>query len=200
LKAFRESIWGLLLIVVVMGGIYSGIFTPTEAAAMSAVYAFIVAVFVYKDLGSRTCPRPAGQRQHERDAAVHHHQRGPVLLPADARERAAGDLERLLGNGVGVIGFLLAVNLLLLVMGNFMEPSSIILITGAHPVPDRDEAGHRPHPLRRHDHGEHGDRHDHAAGGPEPLRGQRDQQAGHERDDGGGMALAADHAGLPGHR
>ena len=44
--AFRKSFWGLFLIVVVMGGIYSGIFTPTEAAAMSAVYAFIVAVFI----------------------------------------------------------------------------------------------------------------------------------------------------------
>ena len=55
--AFRASVWGLLLIVVVMGGIYTGIFTPTEAAAMSAVYAFICAVFIYKDL----------------DAALHHH-------------------------------------------------------------------------------------------------------------------------------
>ncbi len=50
LKAFRESVWGLLLIVVVMGGIYTGMFTPTEAAAMSAMYAFFVAVFVYKDM------------------------------------------------------------------------------------------------------------------------------------------------------
>src|SRR5216117_3284106 len=50
LRAFRESMWGLLLIVVVIGGIYTGIFTPTEAAAMSAVYAFFVAVFVYKDM------------------------------------------------------------------------------------------------------------------------------------------------------
>src|SRR4029077_20928516 len=49
-RAFREAIWGLLLIVVVIGGIYTGIFTPTEAAAMSAVYAFFVAVFVYKDM------------------------------------------------------------------------------------------------------------------------------------------------------
>src|SRR5947208_8153153 len=46
LRAFRESMWGLLLVVVVIGGIYTGIFTPTEAAAMSAVYAFFVAVFV----------------------------------------------------------------------------------------------------------------------------------------------------------
>src|SRR5499426_2636144 len=49
-RAFRESVWGLLLIVVVIGGIYTGIFTPTEAAAMSAVYAFFVAVFIYKDM------------------------------------------------------------------------------------------------------------------------------------------------------
>ncbi|WP_174873736.1 TRAP transporter large permease, partial [Vogesella oryzae] len=57
IKAFRESIWGLLLIVVVVGGIYTGIFTPTEAAAMSAVYAFFVAVFVYKDLTLKQVPK-----------------------------------------------------------------------------------------------------------------------------------------------
>src|SRR5258706_7172524 len=48
--AFWDAIWGLLLIVVVIGGIYGGVFTPTEAAAVSAVYAFVVAGFVYRDL------------------------------------------------------------------------------------------------------------------------------------------------------
>src|SRR5215475_7088131 len=48
--AFRESIWGLLLIVIVLGGIYGGIFTPTEAAAVAAVYAFLITVFIYKEL------------------------------------------------------------------------------------------------------------------------------------------------------
>src|SRR5690348_959341 len=57
LRAFRDSAWGLLLIIVVIGGIYTGIFTPTEAAAMSAVYAFLVAVFVYKDMGLKDVPR-----------------------------------------------------------------------------------------------------------------------------------------------
>ena len=56
-SAFRESVWGLLLIVVVIGGIYSGIFTPTEAAAMSAVYAFFVSVFIYKDLSLKQVPK-----------------------------------------------------------------------------------------------------------------------------------------------
>ena len=55
--AFRKSAWGLFLIVVVMGGIYSGMFTPTEAAAMSAVYAFVVAVFIYKDMGLKDVPK-----------------------------------------------------------------------------------------------------------------------------------------------
>ncbi len=56
-QAFRDSVWGLLLIIIVMGGIYSGLFTPTEAAAMSAVWAFITAVFVYKDLTLKDVPR-----------------------------------------------------------------------------------------------------------------------------------------------
>src|SRR5213076_2485920 len=57
LVAFRRSAWGLLLIVIVMGGIYSGAFTPTEAAAMAAVYAFVIAVFVYKDMSMKDVPR-----------------------------------------------------------------------------------------------------------------------------------------------
>ncbi len=57
LQAFRESVWGLLLVIIVMGGIYAGIFTPTEAAAMSAVYAFFIAVFVYKDMKLADVPR-----------------------------------------------------------------------------------------------------------------------------------------------
>ncbi len=49
--ACGDSIWGLLLIFIIMGGIYGGIFTPTEAAAVAAVYAFLIACFVYRDIG-----------------------------------------------------------------------------------------------------------------------------------------------------
>ena len=49
--ALRDSLWGLSLIVVIMGGIYGGIFTPTEAAAVAAVYAFFIACFIYRDMG-----------------------------------------------------------------------------------------------------------------------------------------------------
>src|SRR6516165_603540 len=56
-KAFRESVWGLMLVVIIIGGIYSGIFTATEAAAVSAVYAFFVSVFVYKAMPFRDLPK-----------------------------------------------------------------------------------------------------------------------------------------------
>lgn len=51
LKAALGAFWGLMLIVIILGGIYGGIFTPTEAAAVAAVYAFFIANFIYKDMG-----------------------------------------------------------------------------------------------------------------------------------------------------
>src|SRR6266851_2288920 len=55
--AFRKCVWGLLLILIVLGGIYAGLFTPTEAAAVSAVYAFVIAVFVYRDMSLKDVPK-----------------------------------------------------------------------------------------------------------------------------------------------
>lgn len=52
-KAFKDAIWGLMMPVIILGGIYGGIFTATEAAAVSAVYGFVVGIFVYKKLGWR---------------------------------------------------------------------------------------------------------------------------------------------------
>ncbi|MDT9086399.1 TRAP transporter large permease subunit, partial [Escherichia coli] len=57
LSAARKAIWGLLLMVIILGGIYSGMFTPTEAAAVAAVYSAFVALFVYKDITLRDCPK-----------------------------------------------------------------------------------------------------------------------------------------------
>ena len=52
-KAFKEAIWGLLMPVIILGGIYGGYFTPTEAAAVSAVYGIIVGVFIYKEVSAK---------------------------------------------------------------------------------------------------------------------------------------------------
>ena len=96
---------------------------------MSAVYAFFIAVFVYKDMRlQRRAEGAARLGQHERDAALHHHQRGAVLVPDDAREIPQALASWMLDKGLGWIGFLLVVNVLLLLAGNVMEPSSIVLI------------------------------------------------------------------------
>ncbi|MDO9244758.1 MAG: TRAP transporter large permease subunit [Rhodocyclaceae bacterium] len=129
-QAFRKSVWGLLLIIVVMGGIYSGLFTPTEAAAMSAVYAFVIAVFVYKDLKFADVPRVL-LNSANMSAMLLYIITNAVLFSfiLTNEQIPQGVAEWILASGLGVIGFLIVVNILLLLMGNFMEPSSIILIT-----------------------------------------------------------------------
>jgi C4-dicarboxylate transporter DctM subunit len=49
-KSFREAFWALLMPVIILGGIYSGVFTPTEAAGVAVIYGFIVGVFIYREL------------------------------------------------------------------------------------------------------------------------------------------------------
>ena len=128
-KAFRESAWGLLLIVIVMGGIYSGMFTPTEAAAMSAVYAFVVAVFVYKDLSLSDVPRVLLNSANMSAMLLYIITNAVLFSFIMTNENIPQTLaDWMLGHGLGVIAFLLAVNVILLLAGNFMEPSSIVLI------------------------------------------------------------------------
>ena len=128
-RAFREAIWGLLLIVVVMGGIYTGIFTPTEAAAMSAVYAFVVAVFVYKDLTLRDVPRVLLASANMSAMLLYIITNAVMFSFILANENIPQALGSwIVGQGLGPISFLLACNVILLVAGNFMEPSSIVLI------------------------------------------------------------------------
>jgi C4-dicarboxylate transporter DctM subunit len=129
LKAFREAIWGLLLIVVVMGGIYTGIFTPTEAAAMSAVYAFVIAVFVYKDLALADVPRVLLNSANMSAMLLYVITNAVMFSFILANENIPQDLGNwMIAQGLGPIGFLLVCNIVLLVAGNFMEPSSIVLI------------------------------------------------------------------------
>jgi C4-dicarboxylate transporter DctM subunit len=118
-----------MLIVIVMGGIYSGMFTPTEAAAMSAVYAFIVAVFIYKDLGLKDVPRMLLNSANMSAMLLYIITNAVLFSFVLANESVPQQLaDWLINMGLGPIAFLLVVNILLLIAGNFMEPSSIILI------------------------------------------------------------------------
>ena len=119
----------MLLIVIVIGGIYSGVFTPTEAAAMSAVYAFVVAVFVYKDLKLREVPRVLLSSANLSAMLLYIITNAVLFSFLLTYENIPQHLaEWMIAQGFGWIAFLLVVNVLLLVAGNVMEPSSIILI------------------------------------------------------------------------
>ena len=127
--AFKKAIWGLLLIIVVMGGIYTGIFTPTEAAAMAAVYSFAVAVFVYKDMGLKDVPKVLLSSANMSAMLLYIITNAMLFSFLMTHENIPQEMaDWMIGTGVGVIGFLLISNVLLLMAGNFMEPSSIVLI------------------------------------------------------------------------
>ena len=115
--------------LLVMGGIYTGIFTPTEAAAMSAVYAFIVAVFIYKDMGLKDVPKVLLNSANMSAMLLYIITNAVLFSFIMTNENIPQALaDWMLGNGLGMITFLLVVNVILLLAGNFMEPSSIVLI------------------------------------------------------------------------
>jgi C4-dicarboxylate transporter DctM subunit len=129
--AFRESVWGLLLIVIVLGGIYAGIFTPTEAAAVSAVYAFVIAVFVYRDMKLIEVPKVLLASANMSAMILYIITNAVLFSFLMTSEQIPQTITSwVTGAGIGWVQFLLFVNLLLLAAGNVMEPSSIVLITG----------------------------------------------------------------------
>ena len=128
-KAFRESIWGLMLVVIIIGGIYSGVFTATEAAAMAAVYAFFISVYVYKDLTLKDVPRVLLAGANLSAMLLYIITNAVLFSFLMAHENIPQAMaDWIIGKDLGVVAFLLFVNLTLLLAGNVMEPSSIILI------------------------------------------------------------------------
>ena len=149
-----NAIWGLLLIVIILGGIYGGVFTPTEAAAVAAVYAFLIANFVYRDMGPLATPEgqpnlPLLSKPHALLTAFVHPDTKKTLVEAGrltimllfiianalilkhvlTEEQIPQDIARaMLAAGFGPVVFLILVNLILLIGGQFMEPSGLIVI------------------------------------------------------------------------
>ncbi|MGX5219353.1 C4-dicarboxylate TRAP transporter large permease protein DctM [Pseudomonas segetis] len=129
LTAARKAIWGLLLMVVILGGIYSGMFTPTEAAAVAAVYAGFVALFVYKDLTFRDCPKVLLDSGKLTIMLMFIIANAMLFAHVLTTEQIPQTITAwVIEAGLQPWQFLLVVNIVLLVAGAFMEPSAIILI------------------------------------------------------------------------
>ena len=166
----REAGWGLFLIVIILGGIYGGVFTPTEAAAVASVYAFFIANFVYRDMGPLA--RPEGERNLtllDKPVALltafwHSDTRDTlfeagkltvtllfiianalllkhVLTDEQIPQKIAGAM---LDAGFNQIMFLIIVNVILLIGGQFMEPSGLIVIVAPLVFPIAIELGVDP--------------------------------------------------------
>ncbi len=148
-ESFNDAIWGLMLIGIILGGIYGGIFTPTEAAAVAAVYAYVIAVFVYRDIGPLKKGEPRGPLLKTMVGIFAHKDVADTLLDAarvtimlmfiianamlfahvlttERIPQAITDV--IIGAGFEPWTFLIVVNIILLIAGNFMEPSAILLI------------------------------------------------------------------------
>ncbi|MEO8136454.1 MAG: TRAP transporter large permease subunit [Betaproteobacteria bacterium] len=129
LQSGRDSLWGLLLIFIILGGIYGGIFTPTEAAAVAAVYAFFIAVFVYADIKITQVPAVLVEAGKVTVMLMFIVANALLFAHVLTTERIPQQIaETIIGWGMEAWQFLIVVNLLLLVAGMFMEPTGIILI------------------------------------------------------------------------
>lgn len=129
IKKFFRAFWALLIVVVVIGGIYGGIFTPTEAAAASAIYALIISLFVYKDIKFKDlwdiCLESAITTAMIFFIIANAFVFAYLLATENIPQTIA---ESILAANIGKIGFLIIVNILLFIMGQFMEPSSVVMI------------------------------------------------------------------------
>ncbi|MBB4266565.1 TRAP transporter large permease [Roseospira visakhapatnamensis] len=161
-----DASWGLFLIVIILGGIYGGVFTPTEAAAVAAVYAFLIANFVYRDMGpfaqglgpKRLIPWKALSVLWHKDTQHALYEAGKLtimlmfiianalILKHVLTEEQIPQMiaEAMLSAGLGPILFLIIVNMILLVGGQFMEPSGLIVIVAPLVFPIAIELGIDP--------------------------------------------------------
>ncbi|AHG62293.1 TRAP transporter large permease [Advenella mimigardefordensis] len=129
MAAARDSIWGLALIFIILGGIYGGVFTPTEAAAVAAVYAFLVAVFVYRDIGFRQVPEVLIDAAKVTIMLMFIIVNALLFAHVLTTERIPQIIaEQIIAWDMQAWQFLIVVNILLLIAGMFMEPTGIILI------------------------------------------------------------------------
>lgn len=128
--AFKEAFWALLIIVVVIGGIYGGIFTPTEAGAFSVMYALFISLFVYRDTKVKDLYKIILDSAQTSSMIFFIIANAMLFAHFLTDEQIPQQItQMIIEANVGPLMFLLIVNIVLLLMGQFMEPSSVVMIT-----------------------------------------------------------------------
>jgi tripartite ATP-independent transporter DctM subunit len=129
LRTFKEAFFALLLPIIIMGGILGGIFTPTEAAVIAVVYAFILGVFVYREINPRDLPRIFLETAMTTASLLFIVAAASVLGWLLSREQAGlklVDMFMTVSKTPWVI--LTIINVILLVLGCLMETYAIMII------------------------------------------------------------------------
>ncbi len=127
--SLKDALGGIFLVVLVIGGIYGGIFTPTEAAAVAAVYAFIAAKFFYRDLSWRQVPKSLLGAANTSAMLLYIITNAILFSFLMTSEQIPQAMSQwVIDQHLQPWMFLLMVNLALLAAGQFMEPTSIVLI------------------------------------------------------------------------
>ena len=125
----KDAIPGFLLLVIIMGGIYGGVFTPTEAAAVAAIYAVLASIFVYKDITIKDLPRVFVDASKTTVMLMFIIANAILFAHVLTTERIPQMIsEQILNSGLSPIMFLIIVNIILIIAGDFMEPTAILLI------------------------------------------------------------------------
>ncbi|OCL82098.1 TRAP transporter large permease [Arcobacter porcinus] len=128
--SFKEAFWALLIIFIVIGGIYGGLFTPTEAGAVSVIYAFFISYFVYKDVKFKQLHKIILDSAQTSSMIFFIIANAMLFAHFLTDERIPHQItQMIIEANVSPLMFLLIVNILLLIMGQFMEPSSVVMIT-----------------------------------------------------------------------
>ncbi|KKM09792.1 C4-dicarboxylate ABC transporter permease [Clostridiales bacterium PH28_bin88] len=128
-QAFKDALWALLMPIIILGGIYGGIFTPTEAANVAVVYGLVVGLFVYKELKFTDLPKVL------KTSAISSAMVMLIIAAASSfgllltREMIPNKIaEAFIAFSSSPLVLLLLVNVLLLVVGTFMETNAAIII------------------------------------------------------------------------
>jgi C4-dicarboxylate transporter DctM subunit len=128
-ESFRDAWGGIFMVVLVIGGIYGGIFTPTEAAAVAAVYAFVAAKFFYGDLSWRQVPKTLLSAANTSAMLLYIITNAILFSFLMTSEQIPQEMSQwVVEQNLQPWMFLLMVNFALLAAGQFMEPTSIVLI------------------------------------------------------------------------
>ncbi len=128
--AFKDAFWGLLMPVIILGGIYGGIFTPTEAAAVSAVYGLVIGIFIYKTLKIKQLKKILIDTASTTATVMFITAAATLFAYVLTRARIDVAISGMLTDiaGGNQIIFLLIVNVVLLIAGCFLDSTSALYI------------------------------------------------------------------------